>query len=194
MKRLFGAVACAAACAALSGCLVPEKFQASVQFKPDGGYTYKYNGTAVHFLAAAAIKEKGALPAKDEAGLEREAEKAARAPGVKKMAYTGQGRYDVQIEQDLKPGQQVSTLKLFTITREKDGSFVVAAPAMKDKDRDNLLSLGIKVDGTAEVALPANAKVLSHNADKTPGVFSKAYTWKIGSLDAKPTIRFSLGQ
>lgn len=194
MKRLFGAVACAAACAALSGCLVPEKFQASVQFKPDGGYTYKYNGTAVHFLAAAAIKEKGALPAKDEAGLEREAEKAARAPGVKKMAYTGQGRYDVQIEQDLKPGQQVSTLKLFTITREKDGSFVVAAPAMKDKDRDNLLSLSIKVDGTAEVALPANAKVLSHNADKTPGVFSKAYTWKIGSLDAKPTIRFSLGQ
>lgn len=194
MKRLFGAVACAAACAALSGCLVPEKFQASVQFKPDGGYTYKYNGTAVHFLAAAAIKEKGALPAKDEAGLEREAEKAARVLGVKKMAYTGQGRYDVQIEQDLKPGQQVSTLKLFTITREKDGSFVVAAPAMKDKDRDNLLSLGIKVDGTAEVALPANAKVLSHNADKTPGVFSKAYTWKIGSLDAKPTIRFSLGQ
>lgn len=194
MKRLFGAVACAAACAALSGCLVPEKFQASVQFKPDGGYTYKYNGTAVHFLAAAAIKEKGSLPAKDEAGLEREAEKAARAPGVKKIAYTGQGRYEVQIEQDLKPGQQVSTLKLFTITREKDGSFVIAAPAMKDKDRDNLLSLGIKVAGTAEVALPANAKVLSHNADKTPGVFSKAYTWKIGSLDAKPTIRFSLGQ
>ena len=194
MKRLFGAVACAAACAALSGCLVPEKLQTSVQFKPDGGYTYKYNGTAVHFLAAAAIKEKGSLPAKDETGLEREAEKAARAPGVKKIAYTGQGRYEVQIEQDLKPGQQVSTLKLFTITREKDGSFVIAAPAMKDKDRDNLLSLGIKVAGTAEVALPANAKVLSHNADKTPGVFSKAYTWKIGSLDAKPTIRFSLGQ
>ncbi len=194
MKRLFGAIACAAACAALSGCLVPEKFQASVQFQPDGGYTYKYDGTAVHFLAATAIKEKGSLPDKDEAGLEREAEKASRAPGVKKMAYRGQGRYDVQIEQDLKPGQQVNTLKLFTITREKDGTFVVASPAMKDKDRENLLSLGIKVDGTAEVVLPANAKVLSHNANKTPGVFSKAYAWKIGSLDAKPTIRFSLGQ
>ena len=30
-------------------------------------------------------------------------------------------------------GGVVSTLKLFTITREKDGSFVVAAPAMKEE-------------------------------------------------------------
>ena len=113
MKRLFGAFACATACAVLSGCLVQEAFQASVQFKPDGGYTYKYDCTAMHFLAAAAIKEKGALPDKDEAELEREAEKASRAPGVQKMTYTGQGGYDVRIEQDLKPDQQLNTLQLF---------------------------------------------------------------------------------
>lgn len=194
MKRLFGAVVCAAACAALSGCLVPEKFQTSVQFKNDGGYTYKYEGTVVHYLAAAAIKEKGSLLPKDEAVLEREAEKASRAPGVKRMTYAGQGRYDVRIEQDLKPGQQVDTLKLFTITREKDGTFVVATPAIKEKDRANLLSLGIKVDGTAEVTLPGKAQVLSHNASKTPGLFSKSYAWKIGSLDDRPTIRFTMAR
>lgn len=91
MKRLFGAVACAAACAALSGGLVPEKLQASEQFKPDGGNTYKFDGTALYFLAAAAIKEKRSLPAEDEAGLERGAENAARAPGVKQMAYSDPG-------------------------------------------------------------------------------------------------------
>lgn len=67
----------------------------------------------MHFLAAAAIKEKGALPDKDEAELEREAEKASRAPGVQKMTYAGQGGYDVRIEQDLKPDQQLNTLQLF---------------------------------------------------------------------------------
>lgn len=178
----------------LTACLVPEKFEASIRFKPDGGYTYEYDGTAVHFLAAAAIKEKGRLPEKDEAGLKREAEKAAKAPGVKKMAYKGEGRFDVRIEQDLKPGQQVSTLKMFTITRDKDGAFVVASPAMKDKDRDQLRSLGIKVAGTAEVFLPGNAKVLTHNATGTPGLFSKSYSWKIGAVDDQPSIRFMLPQ
>ena len=91
----------------LSGCLVPEKFDASVNVKPDGSYTYKYDGSAVHYAAAAAIKEKGKLPEKDEVGLKREAEKAAAAPGVKKIAYRGDGRYDVSIDQELKAGEKV---------------------------------------------------------------------------------------
>jgi hypothetical protein len=178
----------------LSACLLPEKFEASVRFRPDGGYTYKYDGTAVHFSAAAAIKEKGNLPAKDEEGLKREAEKASKAPGVQKMAYTGSGRYDVRIEEDVKPGRQVSTLKIFNITRDKDGTFTLAVPPMKDKDRDQLRSCGIKVDGKAEVFLPGNAKVLEHNASGTPGLLSKSYSWKIGAVDDRPMIRFTLAR
>jgi hypothetical protein len=194
MIRIVRFATIAAAALSLSACLLPEKFEASVRFKPDGGYIYKYNGTAVHFLAAAAIKEKGSLPAKDEDGLKREAEKASKAPGVQKMTYTGNGRYDVRIEEDVKPGRQVSTLKIFNITRDRDGTFALAVPPMKDKDRDQLRSLGIKVDGKAEVFLPGNAKVLEHNASGTPGLLSKAYSWKIGAVDDKPMIRFTLAQ
>ena len=176
----------------LTACLVPEKFEASIRFNPDGGYTYEYDGTAVHFLAAAAIKEKGRLPDKDEVGLKHEAEKAAKVPGVKKMEYKGDGRFEVQIKQDLKPGQQVNTLKIFTVSRGKDGAFVVAAPTMNGQERDQLRTLGIKIAGTAEVFLPSNAKVLTHNASGTPGIFSKAYSWKIGAVDAQPTIKFLL--
>ena len=129
-----------------------------------------------------------------QAYLKREAEKASKAPGVKKMAYKGDGRFDVRIEQDLKLGQQVSTLKMFTITRDKDGAFVVASPSMKNKDRDQLRSLGIKVAGKAEVFLPSNAKVLAHNATGTPGLFSKSYSWKIGAMDDQPSIKFTLSQ
>lgn len=191
MNRTLRIAATATAALSLTACLIPEKFEASARFKPDGSYTYKYDGTAVYFLAAAAIKEKGSLPEKDEAGLRREAKKT-KAPGVKKMAYAGNGRYDVQIEQDLKPGQQVDTVKIFTVVRDKDGVYSVSSAALKDKEHEQLRALGIKVKGKAEVMLPSNAKVLSHNAGSAPGFFSKSYTWNIGNLDDQPSIKFTL--
>jgi len=194
MTRIARLAIIVIAALSLAACLLPEKFEASVRFKPDGGYTYKYDGTAVHFMAAARIKEKGSLSAKEEDDLRRDAEKSAKTPGTKKVVYTGNGRYDVRIEEDLKPGQQVHTLKIFTITRDKEGAFVLAVPPMKEKDRDQLRSLGIKIDGKAEVFLPSNAKVLEHNASGTPGLLSKSYSWKIGAVDDRPTIRFILAQ
>ncbi len=194
MNRIVRIATMTVAALSLAACLLPEKFETSIRFKPDGGYSYNYDGTAVHFIAAAAIKEKGSLPAKDEEGLKREAEKASKAPGVQKMTYTGNGRYDVRIEEEAKAGQQVHTLRIFGIAREKDGTFAVTVPAMKEKDRENLRSLGIKVDGKAEVFLPANAKVIEHNATGTPGMLSKSYSWKINGFDDRPMIRFALAQ
>lgn len=189
--RLAGTVVAALS---LAACLLPEKFESSVRFRPDGGYTYKYEGTVVQFMAAAAIKEKGGLSAKDEEGLKREAENGAKSPGFQKVVYIGNGRYDIRAEEDVKPGQQVRTIKIFNITRDKDGVFVLAVPPMKEKDRDQFRSLGIKIDGKAEVFLPGNAKVLEHNASGTPGLLSKSYSWKISAVDDRPTIRFMLAQ
>lgn len=194
MSRIIRLATSVFATLILTACLVPEKFDASVSFKPDGSYTYKYDGTAVHFLAAMAIKEKGRLPEKDEAGLKSEAEKAAKQPGIKKMTYLGDGRFDVRIEQDLKFGQQTNTLKTFSITRDKEGIFTVASPAINDKGRDQLKSVGIKVNGKAQVFLPSNAKVISHNASGTPGLFSKSYSWNVGGVADKPAIMFTLPQ
>ncbi len=194
MARILQRVALTAAALSLTACLLPEKFETSIRFKVDGGYTYKYDGTAAHFLALAAIKEKGSLASKDEEGLKREAEKVSKAPGVVKMSYIGGGRYDMRIEEDLKPGQQVHTLKIFNITREKDGAYLIAVPPLKEKDRDHLRSLGIKIDGKAEVILPGNAKVQEHNASGTPGLLSKSYVWKLGAVDDRPMIRFTLDQ
>jgi hypothetical protein len=144
--------------------------------------------------AAAAIKEKYSLPAKNEEGLKREAEKASKAPGVQKMDDTGSGRYDVRIEEDVKPGRQVSTLKIFNITHDKDGTFTPAVPPMKGKDRDQLRSFGIKFDGKAEVFLPGNARVLGHNASGTLGLLSKPHSWQIGAVADRPMIRSTLAQ
>lgn len=189
MTRL--AVAAAAAFS-LAGCLVPEKFDASIRIKSDSAYVYKYAGSAVHYLAAAAIKQKGSLPEKDEDGLKREADKMSKTPGVQKMSYVGEGRYDIRIEENVASGQQVKSLKIFSITRDKEGAYVLAGPPMKEKDRDQLRALGIKVNGKAEVYLPDNAKVLEQNASGTPGMFSKSYSWKISGVDDRPMIKFML--
>jgi hypothetical protein len=178
----------------LSGCLIPEKFTASIAVKPDGAYAYRYEGTAVHFLAAVSIKEKGSLAEREEIGLRQEADKAAKTPGIKKIVYVGNGRYNVAIDQELKVGQQASVLPLFGMTQDNDGVYVISSPAMKAKDVEQLKALNIKVIGEAKVTLPSNAKVIKHNADSTPGFFGNAYSWKIGSIEDQPAIRFTLSR
>jgi len=192
MNRFARWAAVALTTLGLSACLVPEKFETAVRFRPDGSYTYQYDGTAVHYLAAAALKETGRLDPKDEDGLRMDAEKGAKAPGVQKMRYTGQGRYEIRIEEEVKAGKPVKSLPIFQLTRDKQGAFLLTVPPLKEKDRQDLRSYGIRIDGKVEVYLPANAKVLEHNASSTPGLLSKSYGWKIGAVDDRPTIRFTL--
>jgi hypothetical protein len=171
---------------------VPEKFSATANFRPDGSFTYKFDGTAVDAMAAMVIRQKGALSAQDEAGLKREADGAAKAKGVHRISYLGAGRFDVSLESDLQPGQLTGMLDLVSVTRDKAGVFSVTSAELKPKDQEGLNQLGIRPDGSVAVILPSNAKVISQNADGTPGLFSKAYSWKIGSLGQRPSIKFTL--
>jgi len=163
MNRLARSVAAAATALGLSACLAPEKFEASVRFKPDGGFNYQYEGTVAHVLAASAIKQRGRLTAQEEEGLKREVEMGApNSPGFKRIVYQGNARYDVRVDEDVKPGGQVDALKIFTVTQDKDKAYTLAVPPIKDKDREQLRALGIKVDGKFEVRKrPANPSCLS---------------------------------
>lgn len=192
MKKIIQFITCLAIAIALTGCLIPEKFTASVLMKPDGSYTYKYDGTAIHILAAAAIQKQGSLTAKDEATLKQQAEKASKENGVHKINYLGSGKYDISIEREMQIGQHAEVLNVISVTKNKDGIFTIASNEIKQQDKDKLNQLGININGTAEVRLPSNAKVISHNATGTPGLFNKAYTWKIGGIGQKQNIKFTL--
>jgi hypothetical protein len=182
----------AASIAMLSGCLVPEKFTATITINPDASYRYQYQGTAVHMLAAMQIQKNGHLTAKDEAQLKADADKATKADGVKKLTYQGAGRYDINVDHEVANGQRSPILNIVSLAKNKDNTYTLTASELKPKDRDGLMGLGIKVDGTVEVTLPANAKVISQNATSTPGIFSKAYGWKVNGYDAKPVLTFKL--
>jgi hypothetical protein len=179
---------------ALTGCLVPEKFAASITIKPDGSYNYKYDGTVKNVLAVQAIKAKGSLSSKDEAQLKADVEKGAKSKGIKKLNYLGEGRYELIMDQELALGQQTEIMPVVTVKKAKDDVITIAATELKQKDREAMDQMGIKIEGMVEVRLPSNAQVITHNASGTPGLFNKAYAWKVGSLGQALNITFKLGK
>jgi len=180
----------------LTGCLVPEKFTAEAVFDTDGSYTYKFDGTVVNAMVATA-KMKGELSDKDRASLAQENQKIAKAPGVKKFVALSDTRYQLVTEEMIplerhRTAQSTNILVVTTQEWKKDRTLTVTGPRTTEKDRQLLQELGIKTDGIAKVVLPAGAKVLEHNARGTPGLFNKAYTWKVGLTGEQPKIRFQL--
>ena len=93
--QTLAALAC---CAALSGCLVPEKFEASADFKTDGSYRYQFDGTVVNALAAMAIQKNGKLSDKEQADMQKAIEKESKQPGMKKLKALNDTRYELQYD------------------------------------------------------------------------------------------------
>lgn len=184
-----------AAALLIAGCLVPEQFKASVTVKETGAYIFKYTGTALHAMAAAQQKQAGPLSAADEKELQQEADKLAKEPEIKKVVYKGQGRYELNIESAKKAGEPLKMLDVFVVNTDKSGVMTITTVDLKPQDKEQLKSIGIKIDGTFEVSLPSNAEVLSHNATSTPtlgGLLGSTYGWKIGSVDERPVMKIRL--
>ena len=184
----------AVACLALAGCLVPEKFTASASFKPDGSFRYQFDGTVVNALVMMAKKE-GKFSADDKTKMDAEVAREAQKPGIKKLKAVDDTRYELVFDGELKPGRSRESYVVFRVSDAEWKTrrvLTVSGPPMRPKDQQALEELGIAMQGQISVALPDGAKVLSHNATGTPGLLSKAYTWRVGSIKDQPSIQFQL--
>ena len=186
-------IICVLIVAILTGCWIPEKFDAKVVINKDGSYTFSYDGTLTYALALAAA-QKGELSAKDEADLKQEASKIAREPGFKSVDYQGKGRYKVVVEKNGRPGEPYYFIsknsQIFAIVPENGGSISVSAIRPDKKALQEMNSIGAKIDGTLTVSVARGAKVLKHNAQSQPSVFGLfgGYKWQIKSPDENPFI------
>lgn len=186
----------AVACLALTGCLVPEKFNASASFKPDGSYRYQFDGTVVNALVLMA-KREGKYTDQDKAKMQAEIEREAQRPGVKKLKALDDTRYELVFDGELKPGKgrNGNAYEVFHVS-DKDWKtrrvLSVSGPQMRPKDQQMMDELGIAPKGKISIVLPDGAKVLSHNATGTPGLLGKAYTWSVGGIKDRPSIEFQL--
>lgn len=177
----------------LTGCWIPESFQANVTVNKDGSYIFTYDGTLTHILALAAAKE-GSLSQKDEAELKKEAEKIKREPGFKEVKYLGKGRYKVFVEKSGRHGESYyflsKEMKIFAVQPQKNGTVKITAVRPSKKDLNELKSIGAKIDGNLTVSVAKGVKVLKHNAQSEPKVFGffGGYKWEIKSPEADPFI------
>jgi hypothetical protein len=178
----------------LTGCLIPERFNAKAEFQPDGSYSFTYAGTAVHAMAAMQLAKAGKLTAKDDDSLEREVAALKRNPDVRRATYKGNGRYELAMESKRKSGQALDVLSIFTVRTGKDGVITIASGELDEKGKKQLAQLGIKLDGTLDITVPKNAEVLSHNATSAPSLFGLVgtYSWKIGSIEQRPLMKIRM--
>jgi hypothetical protein len=183
------------ACALLTACLLPEKFTAKVAVNPDASYSFTFSGTMVHVMAAAQMVKQGKLSDKDELSLKAEADKMTKSSEIRKAAYKGDARYDIEMAVNKLAGQSFS-MDSFSVRSDKDGTITIAGVAMQEKDKQQLSQIGIKMDGTLEVSLPKNAEIISHNATSTPSFFGLlgGYSWKIGSISERPMMKVRIKQ
>lgn len=177
----------------LTACLIPEKFEAKIDIKSDGSYSFIYDGTLALGIALDAV-EKGKLDAKTEADLQKMTVDLKKDPTFKKVEYIGKARYKVLVEKVGKAGETYQFIsresKIVSITPQKDGTVVISAMKLDRKLIDQLAALGSKIDGSLSVSLGSGVKVVSHNASSEPSLFGMlgSYKWSIKSPDQVPSM------
>ena len=178
---------------ALSGCWIPENFDAKITINRDGSYTFTYDGTLT-FAPALATAQHGSLSAKDEAELQKGAEQLRREPGFKKVDYQGKGRYRVLVEKTGNRGEPYyfisRELKIFAVLPQADRTVTVTAVRPGQKEIQELNSIGAKIEGTLSVSVANGVQVVRQNADSEPTLFGLfgSYKWQIKSPNVEPMI------
>lgn len=177
----------------LTGCLIPEKFDATISIAKDGSYKFRYDGTLAYALALEAVN-KNALAAKDEEGLKKLTEEFTKDKQFTKVEYLGKARYQVVVEKEGKPNEPYYFLskdsKLISIIPQKDGTIAISAVKLDAKSIATLKAIGSKIEGTLSVTLGNGVKVISQNATTEPSLFGLmgAYKWQIKSPDVLPSM------
>jgi hypothetical protein len=191
-KTLLSLAAAAGASILLTGCLVPEKFTANIDVQKTGAYAFNYSGTMVNALALMDIKSSGKLTEKSELALRADADKIKKDPEVKSISYLGGGRYKLDYAASREPGKPLKFIDTFKVVTGKDGVTTISSIEMSARDRQELESLGLSIDGNLSVKLPGNAVVISQNATSTPILGFGSYSWKIGKVSDQPVLKFKL--
>lgn len=182
MKNFFKLVITAFSALLLAGCYAPENFNAQLDFNDDGSYTFHYKGNLAYVPLIVDMQKKNMSTDKEKQVAQDHLAKIKKDGNVKSAEYIGKGRYKLEIEEKLKPGEKLNFMGFFSVVHAKDGSIKVSTSEVKQKDKGSLESLGLNVNGTLSVSVPKNAKVLSSNADNTPTLGIGDYKWNIKSL------------
>jgi len=183
------ALALAAVCALLSGCLLPDRFDATLEVGAERA-TLDYRGELVAMSAYADAAKL--TPAEDEKAV-REALDAVAADvrkdgGTVDYAPLGKGRAKAAVTwtQPLPPvGEKTTFADLVAIRRQADGSLEIVTPALKDRDRAQLAKMGLG-DAAGRLCVKTAGTVVESNAQTKPETAGGCWGWSITVLKDAP--------
>ena len=183
----------------LSGCFIPEEFDARIDIHQDGSYSLTYDGTLTFVPAILAMSQGKAPTTQDEAELQKISSEMRKDPGIKKSEYLGKGRYKVTFVHQEKAGQAYYFLsrewQIFSIRPQADGKIEMRSSRPDVKALEEPKTAGAKVDGTLQISVAFGVQVLEQNADSTPWLYGLwgAYSWRIKSPGANPLMIVQVG-
>ncbi len=195
LRRLgLRALSLAAAALALSGCYVPDNFQAEVRLGRTGDFALTYLGELTWAPLVRDIQQ-GKVSTAEIPGRVAEIENdLKRDPDFKVVKSLGEGRFKVEYRREghLAPSQQVTFIRrneiIMMLRASPDGRVTVNTMPIRPTDAQTLTQLGLTIHGIFHII--TDGKVEQQNAT-TATTFKgyQLYIWKIGSAYA-PSAHF----
>lgn len=181
MRGFAQAVALGAALL-VSGCLLPDKYDAEISLSADGSFEARLDGEGTMVMGYFDYQKPNA----DKARLDRsmaDFESEVNKDKAYAIKHKGNARFDVKYRQNGRVPESIAPAEIFfdfiKIGRTQDGYLIRSASADK-AEQAKLRKAGITSVGN--VCIKTDMKVAEHNADSGPWLFSKCYKWK--DLDA----------
>lgn len=173
------AFALASLCVLLSGCLLPDRFDATLSVGAERA-TLDYAGELV---AVSAEDEAATRKALDEV-----AEDARKDGGTVEYAVLGKGRAKASVhwtQATPAVGAKTSFADLVAIRRQADGALEIVTPALKDRDRAQLTKMGLG-DAAGRLCVKTAGTVVESNARTKPDQPGGCHGWTITVLKDEP--------
>lgn len=169
----------------LSACIVPEDFTLNMTAGPSD-VSFSYDGTIVVINVFAARNEEKAKNKADMMKVfdENFRDEVVKNNGQYKSEYDLNGRMGVETQLSL-PYSKLRDRNLYNLiktTHRGNGVFEFNSVLIKPGDQNHLKSIGLDIDDiSGDIAFTPRegVKVLEHNAESEPGLFSKAYKWDL---------------
>ncbi len=184
-------LALAAACVLLSGCLLPDRFDATLTLGADAA-TLDYRGELV-VVSAYADATSGKLSVVEDEKATGEALAAVAADvhkegGAMDFGFLGKGRATAVVhwtQPNPAVGAKTSFVDLVAIRRQDDGALTIVTPGLEKRDRVQLTKMGLG-DAAGRLCVKTTGRVVESNAQITPSDPDGCYGWTIEVLKDQP--------
>ena len=191
LSFLRTAAASAGLCVLLSGCLLPDRFDATLTLATDRA-TLDYDGelvaTAVFIDATAGKLTPDETEKATREALAPAVEDVRRDSGTLDLTLLGEGRARAKVhwtQPTPAAGAKTTFADLVAIRRQGDGTLEIASPELKERDRTQLARMGLG-GASGRLCIRTSGQVVDSNATTRPAEPGGCHVWTVTVLKDAP--------